>query len=187
MSPVSSAAFLCSCFPLNSTFLKRDDQNHTQWVFTGLGTMCYHCPHLTSSFKHRSLRCPCHFQELISGVDASQRQAAPPRGLCRLLPRQGLGLFKWMSSFYDFLEVRGRILKAMTLGERSALSPARDWPRVVVVAKPSFYGAFVTWRRAGRMVGAYIAPCCSGLSSEELDPETNHSGSSEVDIAIYTN
>jgi len=49
-----------------------------------------------------------------------------------------------MSSFYDFLEGRGKISKAMTLGERSALSPACDWPRVVVFAKPSFYGAFVT-------------------------------------------
>lgn len=188
MSLVSSVAFLCSYFPVNSAFLKRDDQNPTQWVFTGLRRMRYHCPHLTSSFKHRSLRCPCHFQELILGVDATQRQAAPPRGLCCFLPRQGRGLVQWMSSFYDFLEVRGRISKAMTLGERSALSPARDWPRVVVFAKPSFYGAFVTWRRAGRMVGACIAPCCCGLCtpSEEPDPEINHSDSSEVDIAIYT-
>lgn len=110
-------------------------------VFPGLCTF----PLLSSDklFKHRLLICLSCFQELILGVDASQRQAL-------YLPSQaGPGILQWMSSFYGFLEVRGRILKAMTLGERSALSSARGWPRVVVFAKPSFYGAFVTWWKTG--------------------------------------
>lgn len=76
----------------------------------------------------------------------------------------------------------------MTLGERSALSPARDWPRVAVFEKPRFYGAFVTCWKAGRMEGAYITPCSWGrcTPSEERDAEINLLGSSKVDTAIYT-
>lgn len=106
-----------------------------------------HCPHLTNSFKHKLLICLSCFQELIWGVDASQGQAL------NLPSKAGPGILQWMSSFYGFLEVRGRIWKAMTLGERSALSPARDWPRVVVFAKPRFYGAFVTWWETGWVGG----------------------------------
>lgn len=137
-SLVGSVASSAPISLVNSAFLQRDGQKHTEEFFQGCALS--HCPHLTNSFKHRYLSC---LQELILGVDASQRQAL------NLPPQAEPGILQWMSSFYDFLEVRGRISKAMTLGERSALSPARDWPRLVVFAKPTFYGASVTWWKPG--------------------------------------
>lgn len=114
----------------------------TQWVFTGLCRIRHHCPHLTNSFKHRSLRCLWHFQVLISGLDASQRQIAPPRGLCLILPRQGLGLLQWISSFYDFLRSARQDLEGHDPGRKESLISCPWLAQAGSVCKTQFLWGF---------------------------------------------
>lgn len=66
------------------------------------GCALTHCPHLANSSKHRLLICLSCFQELILGVDASQRKAAPPSRLWIFLPGQGLGYFSECLHFMTF-------------------------------------------------------------------------------------